>query len=88
MSLAPGEERTLAGIESELSRSDPGLAGMFALLAADGIRKLIVRRCLRRQGSGADGRIPVTIRVVVRVALLMARMAAAMAVASCVGLPR
>jgi hypothetical protein len=39
MGLAPGEQRTLTEIESQLRRTDPDLADAFALFASQGIRR-------------------------------------------------
>ena len=56
MSLAPGEQRTLAEIESHLCRSDPVFAAMFSLLAEADTRKRPVRERLPRHPPGAaDG---------------------------------
>lgn len=41
MSLAPGEQRTLAEIESRLRTSDPWLTSMFSLLSADKSRPVM-----------------------------------------------
>ncbi|MBO0732339.1 MAG: DUF3040 domain-containing protein [Acidimicrobiaceae bacterium] len=65
MSLAPGEQRMLAEIESQLGGSDPGLAAMFARFTAEGARMqpllwrapLLWRlpRCHRAPGHGERG---------------------------------
>jgi Protein of unknown function (DUF3040) len=39
MSLAPGEQQTLTAIESQLQRSDPGLAAMFAAFSSQVVRR-------------------------------------------------
>jgi hypothetical protein len=39
MGLAPGEQRTLTEIESQLHRTDPNLAATFALFASQDLRR-------------------------------------------------
>lgn len=39
MGLAPGEQRTLTEIESQLRRTDPDLAATFALFASQGFEQ-------------------------------------------------
>jgi hypothetical protein len=39
MGLAPGEQRTLTEIESQLRRADPSLAAAFALFASQGLQR-------------------------------------------------
>jgi hypothetical protein len=39
MGLAPGEQRTLTEIESQLRRTDPDLAAAFALFGCQGFRR-------------------------------------------------
>jgi len=48
MSLAPGEQRTLAKIERELDRSDPGLVALFARFARREGRRQRRRQRARR----------------------------------------
>lgn len=56
MSLAPGEQRTLAEIESSLCSSDPAFAAMFTVLADVHTGKPPARECLpRRALRAADG---------------------------------
>jgi hypothetical protein len=56
MGLAPGEQRTLAEIESVLCRSDPAFAAMFSLLAEADRRKRPAGGRLRRHPLGpVDG---------------------------------
>jgi hypothetical protein len=55
MSLAPGEQRTLAEIESRLRESDPALAAMFSLLAETDRRKRPAAERLPRHPLGAAG---------------------------------
>ena len=87
MSLAPGEQRTLVAIESQLRRSDPGLAAIFQLLAAGGIRNRAVCWYLQRSVRTPGGRAWITAGLVVGVALFAARVAGALAEAASVGLP-
>jgi hypothetical protein len=39
MGLAPGEQRTLSEIESQLRRTDPNLAAAFALFGSQGFQR-------------------------------------------------
>jgi hypothetical protein len=39
MGLAPGEQRTLSEIESQLRRTDPDLAAAFALFGCQGFQR-------------------------------------------------
>jgi hypothetical protein len=71
MSLAPGEQRTLAEIESQLRTSDPRLAAMFTRFAAMRARRRPFRGRLSRWAPGPDGRARI-ILVAVSVALLIA----------------
>lgn len=47
MSLMPSEQRRLTEIEHQLSRSDPKLAAMFAVLTDEAMKRRSVRRWLR-----------------------------------------
>ncbi len=78
MGLAPGEQRMLAEIENQLSRSDPRLASMFARFATDGARKRPLLRRLPRCGPEPAGRTRMIILVAVSAILLIT--CAAMAV--------
>lgn len=53
MSLAPGEQRTLAEIESRLCGSDPAFAAMFTVLADVHTGKPPARERLPRHALGA-----------------------------------
>jgi len=53
MSLAPGEQRTLAEIESDLCGSDPAFAAMFTVLADVHTGEPPARECLPRHAFGA-----------------------------------
>jgi hypothetical protein len=56
MSLPPGEQRTLAEIESRLCESDPAFAAMFSLLAeADSRKRPALERPPRHTLGAADG---------------------------------
>ena len=61
MSLTPGELRTPAKIDSQLSRSDPWFAAMFAGLTAKGIRNPIARWRVRRCQARPDSRTRIII---------------------------
>jgi hypothetical protein len=79
MGLAPGEQRTLTEIESQLRRTDPDLAVAFALFASQGVQRrrpiggFLSRWAMRR------GRI---IRITV-LAIVVALLAACLAVGIC-----
>ena len=72
MSLAPGEQRTLAEIESCLCRSDPGLAAMFNVLARTDPRKRPARERLRRHAFGPASSARMIIVLAVGAAFLIA----------------
>lgn len=82
MSLAPGEQRTLAEIESRLGRSDPQLVAMFDRFTVEDTSKESALRRMLRSSPGPGGRVRLIILVVVSVTLLVASIAVAMVAAS------
>jgi hypothetical protein len=82
MSLAPGEQRTLAEIESRLGRSDPQLVAMFDRFTVEDTPKGSALRPMLRCPPGPGGRARLIILIVVSVTLLAASLAVGMIAAS------
>jgi hypothetical protein len=82
MSLAPGELRTLAKIESELDRSDPGLVALFARFARRERRRRSLLDHLRPFGRTRGGRARMLVFVAVTATLLIACVATGVTAAS------
>jgi hypothetical protein len=78
MSHAPGEQRTLAEIESRLCRSDPAFAAMFSLLGEADRRRRPVGRRLPRPTLGPGGGARLITVLAVGVAFLVTCIAMAM----------
>lgn len=82
MSLAPGEQRSLAEIESQLSRSDPRLAKMFARFTADGLHTRSLLQLPPRSGLRRGARARVVILVIVSMTLFIMCVAVAVSIAT------
>lgn len=88
MSLAPGEQRTLAEIESHLCRSDPAFAAMFSMLAeADPRKRPAPEPWPRRMLGAADGARAIIV-LAVGVIFLIACITTAVVAASHASPPR
>jgi DUF3040 family protein len=82
MGLVPGEQRTLAEIESQLRRSDPRLAVMFASFAADGARRRPLRDRLAARRPASLSRARLIVLIVTSVTLIVTCVAVAIAATS------
>jgi hypothetical protein len=82
MSLAPGEQRSLAEIENHLSRTDPVLVAMFTHFTAEGLGERPLHTPGRRRTQGRRA------RMIILAALSVALIAASIAVAVAVALHR
>lgn len=79
MSLAPGEQRSLAEIESHLRRTDPVLVAMFTHFTAGSLEERPPHTRARRRVQGRRARM--IILVALSLALIAASIAVAVAVA-------
>jgi hypothetical protein len=88
MSLASGEQRTLAEIESRMRESDPAFAAMFTLLADADTRKRPARECLPQRPLGPDDSARIIIVLAVAVIFLITCIVMAVVAASHVAPPQ
>jgi hypothetical protein len=82
MSLAPGEQRALAEIESRIRRSDPSLAALFTLLSGADARKRPGCEFPPRRSPELRGRTRALFLLVASATLLVACIAMTMAAVS------
>lgn len=82
MSLAPSEQQVLTEIESQLRRSDPGLAAMLARFAIEGGQERPVLSCQRGRPPERHGPARMLILIATVVTLIITCVAMAVTAAS------